>query len=85
VTPAQKVYVQHRLREHGAELFQWLEAGAHVYVCGDAERMAPDVQAASWKSWRPMAAARRKTLKLMWRGSHQPVVISGMCTESWLN
>jgi len=43
---AQKVYVQHRLREHGAELFQWLEAGAHVYVCGDAERMAPDVQAA---------------------------------------
>jgi sulfite reductase (NADPH) flavoprotein alpha-component len=43
---AEKVYVQHRLREHGAELYQWLESGASVYVCGDAERMAPDVQAA---------------------------------------
>ena len=41
-----KVYVQDRLREHGRELFRWLESGAHVYVCGDAERMAPDVHAA---------------------------------------
>lgn len=39
----EKVYVQHRLREHGAEVWRWLEAGAHVYVCGDAESMAPDV------------------------------------------
>ena len=43
---ADKVYVQHRIREHGHELFSWLEAGASVYVCGDAERMAPDVHAA---------------------------------------
>lgn len=43
---AQKVYVQHRLREHGRELFAWLENGAHVYVCGDATRMAKDVHAA---------------------------------------
>lgn len=43
---AEKVYVQHRLRERGAQIYQWLEAGAHVYVCGDAERMAPDVHAA---------------------------------------
>ncbi|MCZ8130499.1 MAG: assimilatory sulfite reductase (NADPH) flavoprotein subunit [Steroidobacteraceae bacterium] len=43
---AEKVYVQHRIREHGAEFWRWLEAGAHVYVCGDAERMAPDVHAA---------------------------------------
>jgi sulfite reductase (NADPH) flavoprotein alpha-component len=43
---ADKVYVQHRIREHGRELFSWLEAGASVYVCGDAERMAPDVHAA---------------------------------------
>ena len=42
----QKVYVQHRLREHGRELFAWLENGAHVYVCGDATRMAKDVHAA---------------------------------------
>ncbi len=40
-----KVYVQDRLRERGAELYRWLEEGAHVYVCGDAERMAPDVHA----------------------------------------
>jgi sulfite reductase (NADPH) flavoprotein alpha-component len=43
---SQKVYVQHRLREHGRELFAWLESGAHVYVCGDATRMARDVHAA---------------------------------------
>ena len=40
-----KVYVQHRLREHGRELFAWLENGAHLYVCGDATRMARDVHA----------------------------------------
>jgi sulfite reductase (NADPH) flavoprotein alpha-component len=43
---AAKVYVQQRLREHGRELYAWLENGAHLYVCGDAERMAPDVHAA---------------------------------------
>ncbi|UZN05106.1 bifunctional nitrate reductase/sulfite reductase flavoprotein subunit alpha [Cellulomonas sp. S1-8] len=42
----QKVYVQDRLREHGPALWAWLERGAHVYVCGDASRMAPDVDAA---------------------------------------
>ena len=41
-----KVYVQHRLREHGRELYTWLEAGAHLYICGDAVRMARDVHAA---------------------------------------
>jgi sulfite reductase (NADPH) flavoprotein alpha-component len=39
-------YVQDRLREAGAELFAWLEGGAYLYVCGDSEHMAPDVQAA---------------------------------------
>jgi sulfite reductase (NADPH) flavoprotein alpha-component len=43
---ADKVYVQHRLREHGAELYRWMDGGAHVYVCGDATRMAKDVHAA---------------------------------------
>jgi sulfite reductase (NADPH) flavoprotein alpha-component len=42
----EKVYVQHRMRESGKELFAWLEGGAHVYVCGDAKRMASDVDAA---------------------------------------
>lgn len=41
-----KVYVQHRIRERGAELWSWLAGGAHLYVCGDADRMAPDVSAA---------------------------------------
>jgi sulfite reductase (NADPH) flavoprotein alpha-component len=41
----QKVYVQHRMREASAELYAWLEAGAHFFVCGDGERMAKDVDA----------------------------------------
>ncbi|HSJ96017.1 MAG TPA: assimilatory sulfite reductase (NADPH) flavoprotein subunit [Myxococcota bacterium] len=41
-----RAYVQDRLREAGAELYAWLEGGAHLYVCGDAEHMAPDVHAA---------------------------------------
>ncbi|HEU5397141.1 MAG TPA: sulfite reductase subunit alpha, partial [Verrucomicrobiae bacterium] len=40
---AEKIYVQHRMREKAAELWSWLEAGAHFYVCGDAGRMAKDV------------------------------------------
>ncbi len=43
---AGKVYVQDRLSAHGAELYRWLETGAHVYVCGDAEGMAPAVHEA---------------------------------------
>jgi sulfite reductase (NADPH) flavoprotein alpha-component len=41
-----KIYVQHRMREHAKELWSWLDAGAHVYVCGDAKRMARDVDTA---------------------------------------
>ncbi|MYR06094.1 FAD-binding protein [Gordonia sp. SID5947] len=41
-----KVYVQDRMREHGADLFAWLSDGAHLYVCGDATRMAHDVDSA---------------------------------------
>ncbi len=42
----QKIYVQDRMRAAGAELWAWLREGAHVYVCGDASRMARDVDAA---------------------------------------
>jgi sulfite reductase (NADPH) flavoprotein alpha-component len=41
-----KIYVQHRLLERGATLYQWLEDGAYLYVCGDAKRMAVDVDRA---------------------------------------
>ncbi len=43
---AEKIYVQHRMLEHAQELWSWLEDGAHFYVCGDAKRMAKDVDAA---------------------------------------
>ncbi|NVK55049.1 MAG: assimilatory sulfite reductase (NADPH) flavoprotein subunit [Alteromonadaceae bacterium] len=42
----EKIYVQHRLLEEGKAVFEWLEEGAHVYVCGDANHMAKDVEAA---------------------------------------
>jgi sulfite reductase (NADPH) flavoprotein alpha-component len=42
----EKIYVQQRMLENGAELWGWLEEGAHFYVCGDAQRMAKDVDAA---------------------------------------
>jgi sulfite reductase alpha subunit-like flavoprotein len=41
-----KVYVQDRMQEHGHRLWTWLEGGAHFYVCGDASRMAKDVDQA---------------------------------------
>ena len=41
-----KVYVQHKIAEHAAEVWSWLQQGAHVYVCGDATRMARDVEEA---------------------------------------
>lgn len=39
----EKVYVQHRILEHSAQVWQWLQDGAYIYVCGDATRMAKDV------------------------------------------
>ncbi|EPS8494476.1 NADPH-dependent assimilatory sulfite reductase flavoprotein subunit [Yersinia enterocolitica] len=41
---ADKIYVQDKLREQGAELWNWIQQGAHIYVCGDANRMAKDVE-----------------------------------------
>ncbi len=42
---ADKTYVQHKMKERAADLYAWLEDGAHLYVCGDAASMAPDVHA----------------------------------------
>jgi sulfite reductase (NADPH) flavoprotein alpha-component len=41
----QKIYVQNRMEESGAEMWKWLQSGAYFYVCGDAKRMAKDVHA----------------------------------------
>jgi len=46
---AEKIYVQHRMLEEAGELFGWLEQGAFFYICGDASRMAKDVDAALHK------------------------------------
>ena len=44
---AHKIYVQHKMLEHAAEIWKWIEGeGAHFFVCGDARRMAKDVDAA---------------------------------------
>jgi sulfite reductase (NADPH) flavoprotein alpha-component len=43
---SEKVYVQHLMQQHATELWRWLQEGAHLYVCGDAARMARDVDAA---------------------------------------
>ena len=40
---SEKLYVQHRLLQKSAAVFAWLQRGAHIYVCGDAEHMAGDV------------------------------------------
>ena len=42
----EKIYVQHRMRDDGRDIWAWLERGAHIYVCGDATRMAKDVEMA---------------------------------------
>ena len=42
----EKIYVQDRMREVGRDLWEWLADGAHIYVCGDAKRMAKDVEIA---------------------------------------
>ncbi|ALV93676.1 MULTISPECIES: sulfite reductase subunit alpha [Pantoea] len=45
----EKIYVQNRMLEKGAELYAWLQEGAYFYVCGDASRMAKDVDAALYE------------------------------------
>jgi|TARA_R100000501_G_C2630870_1_gene126520 sulfite reductase (NADPH) flavoprotein alpha-component len=42
----ERIYVQHRMKEKSRDVFAWLEEGAHIYVCGDAANLAPDVHEA---------------------------------------
>lgn len=41
---SEKVYVQHRMFAHGGDIYRWISEGAYIYVCGDASRMAKDVE-----------------------------------------
>ena len=41
----EKIYVQHKMKKHGAEFFEWLQSGAYIYVCGAKEPMSVDVEA----------------------------------------
>jgi sulfite reductase (NADPH) flavoprotein alpha-component len=50
---SEKFYVQDRMRQLGRELWAWLADGAHIYVCGDAKRMAKDVE----RAWVEIVAA----------------------------
>jgi sulfite reductase (NADPH) flavoprotein alpha-component len=55
---ADKIYVQHRLREQGREVYDWLEDGAHVYVCGSGQGMAADVHQAPWPTSSPNSGGK---------------------------
>lgn len=70
--PGQRVYVQQLLERKARMLFQMLEAGGHVYVCGDAKHMAPDVRAAIAK-----ILAEGKGLPL----THGPCLVEELVTE----
>ena len=43
---SEKIYVQHRILEQAEELWNWINRGAHIYICGDESRMAKDVHQA---------------------------------------
>jgi sulfite reductase (NADPH) flavoprotein alpha-component len=43
---AQKIYVQHRITENASAVYEWLQSGAYLYVCGDMNKMAKDVHQA---------------------------------------
>jgi sulfite reductase (NADPH) flavoprotein alpha-component len=72
----QKTYVQHRMREVGRDLWAWLNDGAHVYVCGDALRMAKDVETVlteivAEQSGRTAAEALKFVAELKAQGRYQ--------------
>ena len=56
----EKFYVQHRMAEVGRDLWSWIADGAHIYVCGDAQRMAKDVER-PWSISSPCTARARST------------------------
>lgn len=64
----EKRYIQHVMRERGADLFKWLEDGAHLYLCGDAEKLAPDVHEALLSIVETQGLMTREDAIEYWRG-----------------
>jgi sulfite reductase (NADPH) flavoprotein alpha-component len=72
----EKIYVQHRLREVGRDLWAWLNDGAHIYICGDAQKMAKDVESVltevvAQQSGRSAAEAAKFIAELKANGRYQ--------------
>ncbi|HVT89342.1 MAG TPA: sulfite reductase subunit alpha [Tepidisphaeraceae bacterium] len=71
-----KVYVQHRMQERSREMWKWIDEGAHIYVCGDARRMASDVDRAlneiiSKEAGLPAEAAKKQLSEMAAKGRYQ--------------
>ncbi len=71
-----KVYVQHRIEENAKALYEWIEAGAHIYICGDAKHMATDVHQAlgrviAQESGKSLEEAEERLLGLQSAGRYQ--------------
>jgi sulfite reductase (NADPH) flavoprotein alpha-component len=64
---AEKVYVQHRISEQARDVYAWLEEGAHVYVCGDATHLAPDVHEALLNVVEEQASIQREAAEEYFR------------------
>ena len=63
----EKVYVQHRLKENQKEVFEWLENGAYLYLCGDMKYMAKDVNKALLEIIQEQGELPRNRLKSILR------------------
>ena len=79
---AEKIYVQHRMREQASDLWAWLEEGAEFFVCGDKERMAADVDRELHRLWRRRADARPIKRRRTSRRCARRSATSATCTDS---
>jgi sulfite reductase (NADPH) flavoprotein alpha-component len=72
----EKVYVQHRIEENARSVYEWIEEGGHIYVCGDAKHMASDVHQSlikviSGQSSSSLESAEERLLELQGEGRYQ--------------
>lgn len=79
----EKIHVQTRMRENAAELRAWLEQGAHFYVCGDAKRMAKDVETALMDIAMGRGGKSATAAKAGWTASPRQGDTSAMSTEGF--